>query len=307
MIELALVGRSPDGKELFLIDENGTEYSVEITDELVAKVFVAPDLPGADNEEPLSPGEIQTLLREGLSPEQIASQTGTPIERVRRYRRPVIAEINHAIAEATNSRVGTEIDAPTMGDLVVDRLAARDVDTDSLSWNAHRNRRGHWEVAAHYELDGEPKVGRWELSSTGLTARNAVAKELTETKREEPDPTRSFFPLSAPAEVEQPPSPVGEDTARAEELVDELNARRGKRVPLMEEIDGEAETFPVAPQIPAPSEEDMVAGSLPAERDVPDEERPTLDEAIPTRSGKSKRKGRSPIPSWDEIVFGTRD
>lgn len=304
MIELALVGRSPDGKELLFTDEDDNQYSVEVTDELVAKVFIAPDLPERTAEEPLSPGDIQTLLREGLKPEHIASQTGTPIERIRRYEGPVVAEINHAISEATGSRVGTEIDAPTMGDLVVDRLAAQDVDVEELLWTAHRNRRGRWEVAVRYDLDGKWSSARWELSRSGVTAKNEAAKELTETKREDPEPSRSFFPLSSPS---APETPKEREVERTEELVDELNARRGKRVPLMEEIDGEAETFPVEPQtpqgqdIPPPPE-----GTLPAERDVSDDDRPTLEEASEVKAPK-KRKGRRPIPSWDEIVFGSRE
>ena len=81
MIQLTLVGKSPDGKDLLFEDEGGVEYSVEVTDELVAQMFDTPQLEVKEDEkrEPLSPREIQTLLRDGLSANQIASQTGTPL------------------------------------------------------------------------------------------------------------------------------------------------------------------------------------------------------------------------------------
>mgnify|MGYP002724421260 CR=1 FL=1 len=335
MIQLTLVGKSPDGKDLLFEDEGGVEYSVEVTDELVAQMFDTPQLEVKEDEkrEPLSPREIQTLLRDGLSANQIASQTGTPLERVRRYERPVLAEINHAILEATQTRVGVEVDAPTMGDLVVDRLANMEVDVDALRWSAHRNRRGRWEAVVHYQLDGEPTNARWELSPSGLVARNKSAKKLTEMKRrEEPEPVRSFFPLSqkpraaqasAPAPEERrstPPAPpatqsearepeVLSDAQRQEALVEEANSRRGRVVPLMEEIEGEAETFPLEPRtrVTVEETESVVPGLLPAEKDVSDEERPALAETSePKRRSSGKKKGRRSIPSWDEIVFGSR-
>lgn len=335
MIQLTLVGKSPDGKDLLFEDEDGTEYSVEVTDELVAQLFETPQLEVKEDEtrKPLSPREIQTLLRDGLSANQIASQTGTPLERVRRYERPVLAEINHAILEATQTRVGVEVDAPTMGDLVVDRLANMGVDVEALRWSAHRNRRGRWEAVVHYQQDGEPMNARWELSPSGLVARNKPAKTLTEMKRrEEPEPVRSFFPLSqksraeqspvsepergrasrlepVPARTEAPKEEVLSDAERQEALVEEANSRRGRVVPLMEEIEGEAETFPLAPQPQVTVEESesvVVPGQLPAEKDVSDEERPALDETSTTKRRSSGKKGRRSIPSWDEIVFGTR-
>ena len=335
MIQLTLVGKSPDGKDLLFEDEDGTEYSAEVTDELVAQLFETPQLEVKEDEtpKPLSPREIQTLLRDGLSANQIASQTGTPLERVRRYERPVLAEINHAILEATQTRVGVEVDAPTMGDLVVDRLANMGVDVEALRWSAHRNRRGRWEAVVHYQQDGEPTNARWELSPSGLVARNKSAKTLTEMKRrEEPEPVRSFFPLSqksradqspvsepergrasrlepVPARTEAPKEEVLSDAERQEALVEEANSRRGRVVPLMEEIEGEAETFPLAPQPQVTVEESesvVVLGQLPAEKDVSDEERPALGETNTTKRRSSGKKGRRSIPSWDEIVFGTR-
>lgn len=295
MIELSLLGVSSDGESILLVDRDGTEYSTPIDGDLITAVRRTPKVVPEVEDKPkkLSPRDIQTLLREGLSAEQIFAETGTPVERVRRYERPVLAEINHAILEATETQVGSAVDSPTMGDLVVDRLASDGIDTEELSWSAHKNPSGRWEVAAYFEVEGTGQNARWELLPSGLHAKNKRAKALTETTQDDFEPVRAFFPMSTPSE----PKVIDEveaDIRKQEELVERLNSLRGKKQPIMEDFEGEGDLesdddAPPADKEPRPPKQEEQRGA---------------DAGGRTRPDPARRQGRKPVPSWDEIVFG---
>ena len=137
MIELELLGTSADGESLVLTDAQGERYSVLISDELRGatrrdrpRVELAPARPT------LAPRDIQALLRAGATPVEIASEHGMEVSAVERFEAPVQAEKDYALTRARAVRIGEG--GPTMGDLVVDRLAARGVDPTSLEWAATR-------------------------------------------------------------------------------------------------------------------------------------------------------------------------
>ena len=126
MIELELLGTSSDGESLVLTDAQGERYSILISDELRGairrdrpKVDITPSRPT------LAPRDIQALLRAGATPEEIASTHGMDVKAVERFEAPVQAEKDYALSRAQAVRIGEG--GPTMGDLVLDRLAARGV------------------------------------------------------------------------------------------------------------------------------------------------------------------------------------
>ncbi|MBF1159173.1 MAG: DUF3071 domain-containing protein, partial [Thermobifida sp.] len=145
MIELELLGTSADGESLVLTDAQGERYSVLISDELRGatrrdrpRVELAPARPT------LAPRDIQALLRAGATPAEIASQHGMEVSAVERFEAPVQAEKDYALTRARAVRIGDG--GPTMGDLVLDRLAARGVDPSSLEWPAMREAGEPWQI-----------------------------------------------------------------------------------------------------------------------------------------------------------------
>ena len=112
MIVLEFVGRDADSDALLFVDEDGREYAAALTENLTAAVIRGATLEVVE-EAParrLAPREIQALLREGVSPAQIAAQTDTDIERVRRFEGPVQAEILRSIDLVLSSPVGADPD-----------------------------------------------------------------------------------------------------------------------------------------------------------------------------------------------------
>ena len=243
MIELELLGTSADGESLVLTDAQGERYSVLISDELRGatrrdrpRVELAPARPI------LAPRDIQALLRAGATPAEIASEHGMEVSAVERFEAPVQAEKDYALTRARAVRIGEG--GPTMGDLVVDRLAARGVDPTSLEWAATREAGEPWQIIVTFVQGAAEHAAHWHLSNSGsLEAIDQEAQWLTE--QVSTSPTASIFtplPRTAPAPA---PDPDEEDLRNREAILDQLNAARGKRqqidLDLDDEVDEEAE------------------------------------------------------------------
>ena len=243
MIELELLGTSADGESLVLTDAQGERYSVLISDELRGatrrdrpRVELAPARPT------LAPRDIQALLRAGATPAEIASEHGMEVSAVERFEAPVQAEKDYALTRARAVRIGEG--GPTMGDLVVDRLAARGVDPTSLEWAATREAGEPWQIIVTFVQGAAEHAAHWHLSNSGaLEAIDQEAQWLTE--QVSASPTASIFtPL--PRMTSTPAlDPDEEDLRNREAILDQLNAVRGKRqqidLDLDDEVDEEAE------------------------------------------------------------------
>lgn len=352
MIVLDFVGRDADSDALLFTDEGGVEYTAALTDALMAAVMRGATIEGLEEapRRPLSPGQIQALLREGMSAAQVAEQTGTDLERVRRYEGPVLAEIARAIDSTRTSRVGTDRDAPTVGDLVVDRLAERGVDTDALDWRAAR-RGTTWDVTVAFIENGVEKLATWSLGEPGnvAVAADDAARELTENVRV-PEPVRALFPPVHPSTIEPLDAASEGLLDRQEQLLQRLNAARGRRQPVMLGFDGMVDEEPegtdgslqreetvVEVRVTEPDldvseavdlegvaesssgEDEQDSHVLSADDTLTDEaggdesSADAVDEyrgAQPTKAEEAaevpRKRGRTPVPSWDEIVFGSR-
>lgn len=351
MIVLSFLGRDAESDALLFADEEGTQYAAPLSDSLSNAILRGVSVEVVETpKKTLTPREIQALLREGLSAEQIAEQSGTDIERIRRYEGPVKAEIQRAIVRVQNSRVGSESGSPTLGDLVVDRLAQMNVDTSQVGWRAVRRSDGAWEVSAIYVEDNLERSASWVLSEpTNLAiAKDDNARALTVITRAA-EPVRALFPPVAP-QSRQPESAQGDGALeRQEQLLNRLNAQRGRRQPVL--IDFEPENQPPSQdqgsEDGGPTQDGSVpplsaSVSVPVPADSQRTSRPTLSEtrhsaaaAYPDRqrsaleqdagadagrkeaevettvlapggADASRRRGRTPVPSWDEIVFGSR-
>lgn len=184
MIELELLG--VNGDAIVMTSADGERFTLVIDDALRAAVrrdrlpveSVVPE-PGT----PVRPRDLQTLMRAGASAEEVAATTGLPLDHVRKYQGPVLAEREWAVSQARTCRVGWERDSPVLGDLVVDRLATRGVDDSLIEWDAVRQGRDPWEVTVTFVQGAEERQARWvlDLSTRAVTALDDESRWLTET------------------------------------------------------------------------------------------------------------------------------
>lgn len=262
MIELELLGAGADGQSLVMTDAGGERYSVPITDEL--RGAVRRDRPRLESvpspeERPLRPREIQSLLRSGLTAEELARESNMDIAHIRRFEAPVAAEKEWALSRALETHVGGDRDAPVMGDLVVDRLAARGVDPASLSWSARRPGEGPWEIALTFLQGAAEHAAHWSLSpsASSVEAIDQEARWLTETAA--PSPVAAVFtPL--PNQSSTPRGDGDEDVRAREALLDQLNAARGHRQDIDIALDDEDEEDEDAAPVTAPGTDHAPSG-----------------------------------------------
>ncbi|MEE6274357.1 septation protein SepH [Georgenia sp. MJ206] len=187
MVELELRGLLGDGEHLMLTGPDGQRYQLRVNDAL--RAAVRRDRPQleqlrAAGASTLRPKDIQAKIRAGATAEEVAEEAGLPVEHVRRYEGPVVAERTWVVQQARNFHIGRAEDAPVLGDLVVDRLAARGVATSELTWDAVRRAGKTWEVVVTFEAGDRHREARWhaDMTSRAVHALDDESRWLSETE-----------------------------------------------------------------------------------------------------------------------------
>ena len=167
MTELRLDGKTEDGNHLSLVDGDGNNYSVRISDTLRATVNQPrlTSVPAVDAHESISVKEIQRRLRAGESFEQIARDGQTTVEKVERFSGPIMQEREYILSHARDlvMRKDAHRTDLTFGEVVLAKLAPRGVDTDQVSWNTWRQLDGVWHIELHYPNRDGNGVATWNF------------------------------------------------------------------------------------------------------------------------------------------------
>lgn len=165
MSELRLHGKNNEGTHLTLVDNDGTEFSLRISDTLRATVN-QPRLsavPSDDADQTISVKEIQRRLRAGDAPEVIAREGNTTVDKVARFSGPILQEREYILSQARSASLrkdSTRLDISFL-EAVINKLVPRGVDADDLSWNTWRLPDATWHIELHYpNRDGNGKIGR---------------------------------------------------------------------------------------------------------------------------------------------------
>src|SRR5690625_7621392 len=103
---------------------------------------------------PLRPREIQAMLRSGRSAEDIAEVSQVPLDHVRRYEGPVLAEREWAAQRARAFPVGRG--GPSLDAVVTPPLAARQA-TEDTAWDAWRRPDRSRTLALRSSAAGRPR------------------------------------------------------------------------------------------------------------------------------------------------------
>ncbi|MGN6780987.1 MAG: septation protein SepH [Marmoricola sp.] len=310
MTDLTPVGLTPDGRSLVLVSAQGAEFRVRVDHRLRAALqgehtrgsrtagAGGPTRVERTMESTLRPRDIQARIRAGDAAEQVAEAARTSVERIMPYAGPVLAERAHVAQLAQGSSVrrrpGDQGGARTLGEAVTGALREHGLHGDDVAWDAWRREDGRWTLVADYVTHGAPHHATFCFDMRGryVTAEDeegrvlvgeAVAAFATEPaspggRRLSAVPSQDELPLGDDAlEMVRggTPLPFGEDDIADDEPTIEV------ALPVAEETPTEAEQ-PQAETPPATEESEAPAAAA--------------------RSGR--RKGRSSVPSWDEIMFG---
>jgi Protein of unknown function (DUF3071) len=321
MVHLRLIGVTDDGRMLRLVSDAGVEFTVDVNDRLRATLSGETTDEGGDQarlgqletrmESTLRPRDIQARIRAGETPEAVAQVAGTSVDKVMPYAAPVLAERAHVAERAQRASIrrrpaegGATSSARTLGDAVGSHLRGRNVDPETVAWDAWRREDGRWTLtgsytttnrvgAAHFSFDApgnyvvaDDDDAHWLLGEmTDGAAEPAVSArdDLSDARRRRLSAVPADeLPLGDDAielVSEEPEPAVTRD--RAEET-----AALGAEAPVEAYLDG----------APGPTADEDASSDDP--EDDPRRHEP------PARKPVKKTRGRASVPSWDEIMFG---
>ncbi|MEV4427757.1 septation protein SepH [Streptomyces sp. R-07] len=344
MPELRVVAVSNDGTRLVLKAADSTEYTLPIDERLRAAVRNDRARLGQieiEVESHLRPRDIQARIRAGASAEEVAQLAGIPVDRVRRFEGPVLAERAFMAERARKTPVRRpgENTGPQLGEAVQERLLLRGADKDTVQWDSWRRDDGTWEVLLVYRVAGEVHTASWTYDPPRRLVQavddeaRALIGETDDTIAAAPEPSFPFVPRIArlprdrpldraldrqidrpdrpDRQLERAPAPVEPEEERDSltSLLEAVPSFRGDMV-VPEPPDTEPSEEAEAEEPPAPAAS-AGAGSAYADVLMPRAVSGHRDRLHGATDRQAEADGvrpgrRAAVPSWDEIVFGTR-
>jgi hypothetical protein len=308
-----------DGDFLLLEDSEGQKFRLLLDQPL--RSAIKNEAPQTLDQPRLSPREIQEEIRVGRSIEDIVQASGAPVDYVMKFAQPVLDELNHAVLNALTVRLevpGDRFNNPTtreFGEIIKARLASSGAGIEK--WSAMKAPEHGFYIYCEYELDSRQNKATWlyDPKRLALIPENEAAISLSSGDRiatpapklrTVQTPASDFtsnladtveivrdLPQVVPVPIETvtaPPAAIS-DTA---DLLEALRKKRNEREMLEEQEQAPQTDF--LSVVPDFEEQESFA-----EEDVNQDPQ----EIAPSAPPASKR-GRASIPSWDEIVFGTK-
>ena len=309
MRTLRLVALSDDGKSVVLAadgpDGEGEKFELVIDDRLRAAARgdarrltqIDVDL-GTE----LPPRVIQSRIRSGETPEQVAAASGTRVERIMRFAHPVIQERARVAEQAREARVRLSEGSPTVAlELFMnERLRLIDSDLEAVTWDAYRSDDGTWQVTGAWKAGDKSGTTRWsfDLPSRTVAPSDAATTDFAEGTRlvrVVPDVPAGLS--AAPARrgvtvVREPgrsDDDLMHDTITPDVLPADLLAHHDERVRDVHAATG------------VPEDDRSIDALL--------DEVAEHDTVVLGRSGEEPEDDDDPrarIPAWEDIVFGVR-
>ena len=342
MDQLRVIG-TEDGA-LVLATGSGQRFSLPVDEVLRAELRRAQrdKDPRARTAARPSPREIQAQIRAGLSADEVAQLLGATIEDVVRYEAPVLAEREYVVGQALAVPVllGSDFDqdvSATFGAAVRAKLA--EADATGERWTSWKEDSG-WIIKLEFTASDVEHDARWSFDPrrSSLSPLNPDATQLSRqgslpegliprlraldapgnkddsrfdsgafgarraTGEIEPVVAPASSPAAQDAAIKRAPDVPATSTDTAD-LLEALRRRRGQREPMpASEAEHASSPAPVALfDAVEPGYDEII---LPTPPEAP----PALDEANEEPAGDTvrARRGRTSMPSWDEIVFGAR-
>jgi hypothetical protein len=337
MEELSIIEVTRDG--VIVVTRDGQRFSLALDDALRSKFGHSSPSTTAVT---VSPKEIQSLLRSGLSVADVAAQTGTSDEHVARFEAPIVAELAFVLERAlavpvisddSDSSFGAEIDA---------RISAQGGRV--IRWQAYRT-NDEWVVGARCLIGSVEEDATWTFDPRKMTLvpSNAAAVRISKSESIDaalfpplrvvsqrpsarfdsgefeplPEPVTDVSPTEAPGSVSSATSSIVIDMPATEtpaepnvpaREIDDLTRRRGARKDAIASHPSTGSIPIITPDMLETPDDSPVAPEDVPTTQVGESEKTVSSNAEvftdPTPS-RSKRQ-RAAMPTWDEIVFGAR-
>lgn len=333
-----------DGEYLNLETQGGEKFRLVLDDSL--RSAIKRETQVQLDSVSISPREIQDEVRAGATAAEVASKHSVPFDYVEKFAQTVVDEIGHIIASAQTVRISVEADRYSdaaqveFGEVLEGRL--RKVEAGNITWSARKLEGNPWLVKVSYESPKGSAAAVWAFDQRKLvlTPENETAIKLSAgdfsasvsspklRQVDEVEVETRVIEIPRAPEVVVPPAesrpivaPVSsieeltrsslqaiEDAAPAREeqmspTADLLEALRKKRAEANSSFSEKNST--VDPQEVESDERVSEDDDLAEEPASLSAEEP-IEEIAPAPVAPAAKKGRPSMPSWDEIVFGTK-
>lgn len=304
-------------------------FTVELNDALERAILEAKQIRAERHDDkpvhqqstlPIS--QIQALIRAGADPDQVARKYALNSALVRRFAAPVESEKNYAIEQFLRVRAPKESRVRTLAELIERTLVAARIPRESVQWKATRRGLEPWRIIASFQSAGHPIHAEWSWNmhdNTVVCINNAARKLIGEA---DTTPAVGIGDQNAALNEALPNAAnLPGDSARSARIEMTVSAwneqsqptqgeQRSASTEAAQQASDIKESAPAAPQEPVrqpDAEEAMSTDDHAPSFDTPDVidvhvEAVQTEQAQPTKAAHRGR--RSPIPSWDEIMFG---
>jgi hypothetical protein len=317
MRTLRLVALSDDGSRLILVAEDpdggeGERFELPVDERVRAAARGDARRLGQIDVglgATLSPRTIQSRIRAGQTPEQVAAESGTPVDRIMRFAHPVLQERERIAEQARDARVRLSEGTLTVNlhQFMAERLRLIGSGSDGVSWDAHRSDDGTWLVTGAWQAGDKSGTVCWAFDVPGRTVTPSDAATMdfaegTRLVRVVPD-----VPHHAPVAAPAPGRAASVDAGSVEEVTDVVPGAPLRVGPQ----DDDRQPAPVDGGEPADPRDGARGG--PARDDPASVDEAYLDElaehdTVVLGRGEDLEDDdpRVRIPAWEDIVFGVR-
>ena len=317
------------GEGVLVFSTDHGYFTVELNDALERAILEAKQIRAERHDDkpvhqqstlPIS--QIQALIRAGADPDQVARKYALNSALVRRFAAPVESEKNYAIEQFLRVRAPKESRVRTLAELIERTLVAARIPRESVQWKATRRGLEPWRIIASFQSAGHPIHAEWSWNmhdNTVVCINNAARKLIGEA---DTTPAVGIGDQDAALNEALPNAAnLPGDSARSARIEMTVSAWNEQSQPTQGEQHSASteaaqqasdikESAPAAPQEPVrqPDAEEATSTDDHAPSfDTPDVidvhvEAVQTEQAQPTKAAHRGR--RSPIPSWDEIMFG---
>jgi len=248
--------------------------------------------------ETFSPREVQARVRSGESAESIAAETGWELAKVLRYAGPLLDERAFMAQQGSLVEVRRSGGGATLAESCAQQLGADRA--DAIAWDSHRRDDGRWIVTASVPGRG---TAAWTYDHHGrnLHPLDDLARALM-----------GAAPV-APADVTEDDIAAALDLTAAVSAVREVPAGRPRLVAVEDtddSVDDSVEddaSADIVEDVASVDDTDTAhSGSTYEQETITLPREVAAQPSGDTRAARKPRgrKGRTSIPSWDEILFG---
>lgn len=314
-----------DGDYLTLETADGEQYRLINDESLQAAVKKSRSDAVSSS---LSPRELQDAVRNGATLEELVETSGASFDFVEKFAAPVIAELEHIIESAKTLRLPSlgEGSGLEFGEFVQSKLAA--LNASDIKWSTKRTDFNVWHISVSYQANGSATVAVWSFDPRKLVLSPENERAINLGKRENAPAAflgglvadTSTPTVAAVAAVETTKLSLVTDPATTS-ISDEVSSTISE--PTVDVAEQALTESPANENAPLSATADLLQALRKKRAEASSEAQPQTmpieiiaemaDESAsagPVQASDSQeqapKKGRPSMPSWDQIVFGTK-